>query len=82
MEYLENNPHILGYLRMSVVEHFYSLFEGFFERIYVASFRDFNPPDKRLTAVAAQWAIRSTSHVDSAEYTRILIDYIRTNTQS
>lgn len=79
IRYIKENKHTLEELKTFVINNFYDLFEGFFERIYVSKFNDFKINDNKVSKVDFQVAIRSTSHVDSWEYKKIIIDFFTKN---
>lgn len=63
-------------LRRFVSENLYSLFSGFFQKIYVAQFNDLRIQDEVLSRVDFQYSIRATSHVSGREYMNIISEHI------
>lgn len=76
IEYIKNSYEKVEQLKKYIVDNFYSLFEWYFERIYISKFNDFNLNISNISKVDFQLAIRSTSHVDDREYMKIIFDYI------
>lgn len=74
--YIRQNHTNIEKLKKYIIDNFYSLFEWYFERIYVSKFNDFNLEDVSISKVDFQVAIRSTSHIDSREYMKVIFDYI------
>jgi hypothetical protein len=74
--YILTHPERIDFLKKHIINHFYDFFEGFFERIYISSFSDFSLSDPGLIRSDIQVAIRSTSHVDSQEYLKLLMQYV------
>lgn len=76
IEYIKNSYETIEQLKKYIVDNFYSLFEWYFERIYISKFSDFSINVSSISKVDFQVSIRSTSHVDDREYMKIILDYI------
>lgn len=75
-DFIQENKRYIDILKTYIVENFYSLFEWYFERIYVSKFNDFELNHTNISKVDFQVSIRATSHVDSREYMKIILDYV------
>lgn len=64
-------------LKKYLIDNFYTLFSGFFQRIYLSKFNELDLEDQTLAKVDFQYAIRATSHVNWKEYKKILDDYVK-----
>lgn len=64
-------------LKNDLKANLYKFFYGFFERIYLSDFNNYQPENSVFSRVNFQVAIRSTSHVDNDEYRQITRNYIR-----
>lgn len=69
-KYLEGNKDHIENLKKVLGGNFYNFFMGFFERIFVSDFMNFSIGNKTLERTSMQVAVRSTSHVDSEEFTQ------------
>lgn len=76
IHFIENKYDTIEELKWYIIKNFYLLFEWYFERIYVSKFNDFNLEVSPISRVDLQVSIRATSHVDSREYMKVLMDYI------
>lgn len=76
IDFIRDEYHVIEELKHYIVKNFYLLFEWYFERIYVSKFNDFNLEVSNISKVDFQVSIRATSHVDSREYMKILMDFI------
>lgn len=62
-------------LKTFVTENIYSLFSGYFQRIYISKFNDLMIRDEVISHVDFQYSIRATSHVNGREYMKIISEY-------
>ncbi|MDD5213855.1 MAG: hypothetical protein PHG82_05505 [Candidatus Gracilibacteria bacterium] len=76
LDFIKFNPSKIEELKTYIIDNFYDLFGGYFERIYISKFNDFELDDTGIAKVDFQVAIRSTSHIDSREYKKNILDYI------
>jgi hypothetical protein len=65
----------LGELKAFVIDNIYSLFSGFFQKIYISKFNDLKIEDEVISQIDFQYSIRATSHVNGREYMKIISDY-------
>lgn len=75
-DFIKLNSSKIEELKTFIINNFYELFWWYFERIYISKFNDFELDDKWISKVDFQIAIRSTSHVDSREYKKNILDYM------
>ncbi len=75
--YILSHPEEISLLKKRIRNQFYTFFEGFFERIYIADFAKFCMSDQELLQADIQVAVRSTSHVDNSDYVKVLSEYIQ-----
>lgn len=76
INFIKENSLKIYELKTYIINDFYDLFWGYFERIYISKFNDFELDDKWIAKVDFQVAIRSTSHIDSKEYKKNILDYM------
>jgi len=62
-------------LKSFVTENIYTLFSGFFQKIYISKFNDIRIQDSVISRVDFQYSIRATSHVNGREYMKIISEY-------
>lgn len=72
----------LNELKSFVTENIYSLFSGFFQKIYISKFNDLSIPDEVISQIDFQYSIRATSHVNGREYMKIISDYFYNSAKS
>lgn len=63
-------------IKQILLKNFYSMFPGFFERIFLSKFNTFYLENKTIWNIDFQYAIRSTSHIWWREYMKVLNDFI------
>lgn len=62
-------------LKVFVTENIYSLFSGFFQKIYISKFNDIRIQNSIISHIDFQYSIRATSHVSGREYMKIISEY-------
>ncbi len=78
IQYIQQHSSNIDTLCEYISKHFYDMWNGFTDRIYVSTFYDLeNLLSWEIRHPDFQYAIRSTSHVDGKEYAKIMFDAIQ-----
>lgn len=62
-------------LKTYITENIYTLFSGFFQKIYISKFNDIRIQEPIISHIDFQYSIRATSHVNGREYMKIISEY-------
>ncbi len=75
-KFLKENQNLLQKLLNDIQKNIYNYFYGYFERIYISEFSDFQLNEKDISNIDMQISVRSTSHLDDDEYKEVIINYL------
>jgi len=74
--YISQNKEKLHEIKENIKNNFYQLIDWYFNKVLISDFNSLYIKDEIIKTVDFQTAIRSTSHVDGIQLSKILYDYI------